>query len=392
MLKKKMICGGLLIVSIISVLFLGCSEKSESEYVSGEPLFVNNEIDFVKQDHIIYFVANSGSSAQLRYLDVLTGECMPLCGRPECLHDKPDCNAHISPRSAVRLTLYRDRLYWIEGTRSASALYSVKTDGTDREKVIDLDSGLYSMASGAGTADIRNDVLYVCGASQTVVEGVPLITGVVFSQSLDGGEAKLLYSSEPNTRVFGRVSDNTLYFAQTDERDPDNDDENKQLSTKLFAYNVNTFELKELYHDKRPNTAYRYLLVDNDMLYLGGYYNAAVYSVRDGSFSVFGSDNKQMDVGNDLILHWDSRYSFSCANFSNELLFECTYPPDGIDMQPSGRLFIGTSCKKAYYYACFTPDDWSSERWYIIEIDLENHTSSALWYHDIVFDDKVSVG
>ena len=35
------------------------------------------------------------SKGTIKYLDKATGICLPLCGKPECLHDNDTCNAYV---------------------------------------------------------------------------------------------------------------------------------------------------------------------------------------------------------------------------------------------------------------------------------------------------------
>ena len=169
---------------------------------------------------------------------------------------------------------------------------------------------------------------------------------------------------------------------------PDSEDNSgKPLVLKLFSYNTKTEELAELYRDERANAYYRYLLAADDALYLAGYQTAAVFSLADKSFSHYRSDNNMaMDIGEGIMLRWESPNSYLCSDLNGVPLFHGTYPPEGLSGQPSGKIYIGSSNNKFYYYACLAPDDWSSENWYIMEFDLETHETKVLWEYEVKFD------
>ena len=388
MLKKKNVF--ILIIMIVFLLLSGCGGKPNGEGASSEPFFVNCDSDFVKHGDIIYFYEGGLSSepdSKLRFLDVSTGECMPLCGKPDCMHNGADCNASVNATGFIRLMLYNGRLFWIESGSPEFILYSIKTDGTDRRKELTLDDELYSLAYGEGTAEIHEGVLYVCGSASRVSDGKPSIVCTVFSQPLNGGEAKLIYRSDERAFIFGKICGDILYFAESEMWPDSEDNSDKPLVLKLFSYNTKTEELAELYRDERANAYYRYLLAVDDALYLAGYQTAAVFSPADKSFSHYRSDNNMaMDIGEGIMLRWESPNSYLCSDLNGVPLFQGAYPPEGLSGQPSGKIYIGSSNNKFYYYACLAPDDWSSENWYIMEFDLETHETKVLWEYEIKFD------
>lgn len=356
----------ILITIMLAALVCGCAPEPTA--MQAERYFVNCESDFVKQGNVIYFV-EEGDQTRLCFVDVSTGEYMPVCGRPDCMHDGADCSAVISPLGFARLSMYENRLYWIEGGYGKGRLCCMETDGTGRRVEMELDEELYSMTYGRGTAEIKDGVLYVCGSSQTVKDGAPAFVNAVFAQPLGGGKAELIYRSEAQSAVFGRICGEKLYFAESQTWENAGADEPLALS--LFAYDIPTGELAELYREERPNAYYRCLLADEAGLYLGGYHTAAVYSLKDGDLTVYDNGKRQIDVTADMLLRWPSSGVCSASDLNDEPLFEAKYPPDGIPGQPSGGLFIGASGGRVYYHMCFMSEDFGDMSWYVMELDTE---------------------
>lgn len=377
-----------LVIFVMLMLFSGCGGKPYDGIADNEPFSVNPDSDCVKQGDIIYFCFETsfgGSDPKLRFLDVSTGECMPLCGKPNCMHDDADCNASVRSHSTlgfIRLMLYNNRLFWIEAEPPEYILYSIKPDGTDRRRVLTIDKDMYSLAYGKGTAEIHDGVLYICGRSDHISDGIPSSVCVVFSQPLNGGRAKLIYRSDENASIFGGFCGDILYFAESEMWA---DDKNKPLVLKLFSYNTATGELTELYRGERAEAHYRYLLAADNVLYLAGYNAAAVFSPADKSFSLCGDDTSMFkDIGEGIMLCWESGSSYLCSDMNGAPLFRGTFPPEGFNEQRFGRLYMGSSNNKMYYYVVSLHDDGSST-WHIMEFDLAAQVVNALWEQEVIF-------
>ena len=64
---------------------------------------------------------------------------MPLCGRPDCMHDNENCNAWLEGLAYGKIWLYgRHIWYAVEDMDSEPVLYRMNLDGTDHEKLLKL--------------------------------------------------------------------------------------------------------------------------------------------------------------------------------------------------------------------------------------------------------------
>lgn len=76
---------------------------------------------------------------------------VPLCAKPNCLHNNEDCNAFCTPSDA--LGYYHGRLYAIDSSWDNAGGYDVVSllpDGTDRKMVADVPYPLYSDGTSGG--------------------------------------------------------------------------------------------------------------------------------------------------------------------------------------------------------------------------------------------------
>ena len=66
-------------------------------------------------------------------------EWMPLCSRPDCMHNNKDCNAVLEDCASLKMWLYGDHIYYMlnEGESAAMVpeLWRMKLDGTDHERL-----------------------------------------------------------------------------------------------------------------------------------------------------------------------------------------------------------------------------------------------------------------
>lgn len=386
----------LIILLILNVVFYsGCGRKQEQSANPEEPFFPNYHSDYVKSGSLLFYVEenvdqNNRVSYRLRVLDLETGDCMPLCGKPECTHDVETCNARISS-GFVRLMLYQDRLYWLDGTEHHTLL-SVKLDGTERKEVMQLDRELGREARGLGSAAIHDDVLYICAGGTSIQDGMPVDTVTVFRQSLGSKEGELIYRSSAFSEAFGRVSGDRFLFAVLNESARD---DTELCETRLYAYEISTGALFELYGEKEPEVLYNYLLASDTTVYLGGYNRGIAYSLQDGDVQIYDMMNglyDSVDIGDGYLLYWKNAHDYACRDDAGQLLFEGSFPPDDIDFADEIpiRRYIGYSGGKMYYFITDIGRDGRDDRSYIIEFDLVTQTVKACWRQlDVTY--KVSI-
>ena len=385
-MKKYIIFPVIVLLVSCCLLFSGCGKERIQNGTTEEPFFPNNHSEYVKNGSLLYFVEEniglqSSISYRLMVLDLENGDCMPLCGKPECTHDVETCNAQISS-GIVKLMLYQDRLYWIGGTEH-NLLLSVALDGTDRKELMQLDKELYREVWGFGSAAIYDDVLYLCGVGRSIRDSVPVDAVTVFRQRLGSEQGELIYHSTEFTEVFGRISEEQFWFAAHKESFQD---EVELCETRLFTYDINTGALWELYRDKEPGVLYNYLLASNQTVYLGGYNKGIAYSMEDGHVKTFDMKNglyHSIDIGDGYFLYWKNAHDYACHDSEGKLLFEGSFPPDTIEFLDDIpiRSYIGYSSGKMYYKMKDYGVDGSDDRSYIVEFDLKTQAVKALYSH-----------
>lgn len=126
------------------------------------------------------------SRGTIKYLDKATGICLPLCGKPECLHDSSTCNAYV-PGQIDGLRVYEGKLYWISG----STIMRMNLDGTDREIV----GQTHRSKNGLGNpiVVIHRGYVYFAGAEETIIDGEAKTTVKIYADALDGSESFTLF-------------------------------------------------------------------------------------------------------------------------------------------------------------------------------------------------------
>ena len=385
--KLKSIFSFALVFLSFLLVFTSCSEAVTDDEVCNSPFFVNHHSDYVESGNIMYFVQQRGHYSDgatyidaylISSLDTATGECMPLCGKPECLHNDMECNAYIGT-SGIWLMLYNGRLYWLEGNYNNTTLYSMNIDGTGRKKEMPVDPELFKLAYGMGTAEIIDNVLYICGTAESVKNGKIIRSAVVFKQSFDESKGELIYRIDDCVEAFGRIMDGKLYFAISEEY---SEDEDKPLSTMLFSYDIKSGELLELYSNAEPNAAYQYIIAADGMVYLFGFDRGLVYSCADGRVSVLNTVGQtSTNVGDGYYMCWEMGGKYTVRDMQGNTLYSGVFPPENAPSFPDalwGRSYIGSSGKKMYYQIDFIRQDGPAIR-DIVEFDIETHDVRILF-------------
>ena len=136
----------------------GSCVDTEGQYVSGQrqgnlsqSLRFGNKIYEYTDDGIYYFQQTDGikftHNDEILYLpcDVLyfsehgTDTMIRLCGRPDCTHDSPECNA-VFQELNCSVSSYGGHIYVagiLPGTQSLFNVYRLNPDGSNRLKVLD---------------------------------------------------------------------------------------------------------------------------------------------------------------------------------------------------------------------------------------------------------------
>lgn len=380
----------MMLILFFAVLFLfsGCTAQPEAETYSREGFFNNHNSDYVKDGDLLYFVETNADQdgflhSRLMVLDLVSGDCMPLCAKPECTHDNESCNARVSSGGDIHLSFNEGKLYWFDGM-THSTLTSVALDGTERKEIVSIDPAFIEGTWCLGTAEIAGDCLYVCSGGQSVQDGAPVDSVTVFRQKLGETQAELIYRSTEHTDAFGRVSGDKYVFAVLED-DAENMYEHGNI--RMFSYDMGSGALEELYREEGPDLIYSYILASEDAVYLGGYSKGVVYSFRDGTTETYdGMDGmyRTMDFGDGWHFYWKNAHEYACRNAEDELLFEGSFPPDNIEFSGGipGRRYIGYSDGKMFYAIEDLGIDGIAEgefRRYIVEFDLNTQAVRAIY-------------
>ncbi len=143
-----------------------------------------------------YFIENAGAEPSfIVYADHGSDTFVKLCGRVDCTHSGPDCNAYLYKGSC--LSFYRGYLYAVVGGTAASSerceLIRMEPDGSDHVTILDLND--FAKENGAEYAeDVRffeeNCTFYLMDwESKVDIDGsesyTTKVTGI-YSYKLDG--------------------------------------------------------------------------------------------------------------------------------------------------------------------------------------------------------------
>ena len=252
-------------------------------------------------------------------------------------------------------------------------------DGTGRKKEMPVDPELFKLAYGMGTAEIIDNVLYICGTAENVKNGEIIRSAVVFKQSFDESKGELIYRIDDCVEAFGRIMDGKLYFAISEEY---SEDEDKPLSTMLFSYDIKSGELLELYSNAEPNAAYQYIIAADGMVYLFGFDRGLVYSCADDRVSVLNTVGQtSTNVGDGYYMCWETGGKYTVRDMQGNMLYSGVFPPENDPSFPDalwGRSYIGSSGKKMYYQIDFIRQDGPAIR-DIVEFDIETHDVRILF-------------
>ncbi len=91
----------------ISLLFVGCGQSSESEYTIQTP----NQGCFTEY-HNTYENGLVYLNQQANFLDYATMQGVPLCNKPNCLHNDATCSANRCVDSDTTPIIYKDYVYY----------------------------------------------------------------------------------------------------------------------------------------------------------------------------------------------------------------------------------------------------------------------------------------
>lgn len=247
-------------VPMVSNLFsTAASMDSRQEYVRYQNRFAEN-------NGIVYF-ENSysmiGEKADLMmYCELSTGISGPLCGKPECTHDNPDCNAYIgynSENDSIMpdgLFVYDGRLYYtimrtIEKEGEGLYLYSMALDGTGRKTEMKLgDFAENRFPNQNNKSLMHRGYFFMCGGTPYIRDGEWVQREMLSVWSLKTQEKMVLFEWEdprPGRITYSYIQafQDQLYYLLTF---PEEKDENKtEYSLQLYKVELSTLSMEKLF-------------------------------------------------------------------------------------------------------------------------------------------------
>lgn len=370
---------------------IGCkTNNSAAERVPEEHFLNNFNAACVKYEDRIYLMDKPLSlfrNKVLYCIDTASGESFPLCFKPECTHDTPDCGAMIGGGGdAMHLMLYNERLYWIVNERSKYTLRSMALDGSGLRVDAELDGELAKLAFGYGTAEIADGVLYVCGSSADVDGAKPIHRGIVYCQPIRGGSAKEIMRTEGDfLHVFGRISDGRLFFGISDSQSSlDPVPETHPLS--LYSYDLKNGELEQLYSGETHGYYSGIAAPDSDTLVISDTGDVLKYSLSAKELSVLFSPSDTLgsyahvNVSEKNITVTNGEDS-SVFDLAGDLVFEGKPKMAELAGEGIGMFYLGGSGMDTYYYLIAD----SQTKCFFLRYDLENDKAEILWSGDLKF-------
>ena len=119
------------------------SESARFYRLQGGCFFSADYRCFLETDQAVYTTAHKDIKTDegwvkanyVLFSDKEYMDWMPLCGKPECMHDSLDCNAFFEDPGTARMWLYGEHFYYFTGTESLGMpkLMRMKLDGSEHE-------------------------------------------------------------------------------------------------------------------------------------------------------------------------------------------------------------------------------------------------------------------
>lgn len=318
---------------------------------------------------ILYFAERKGNR-NLIYVDLDSGESMPLCARPECLHNDDKCDAYLNYFESPELMIWNKRIFWIN---VGNELYSMRLDGTDRRFEKRLDKELF-VNDRFGLTVIKNGRLYSCSTIGSIKNGEPISICTVYSEPISGnGSSEIIYRGEASWMyTTGTISEDSLFFTiQKKESDV--------YHIEFYTFSLETGKTDLLYEWSSAES-YQDLSKENDTIRMSGkrgWINYEIGKRELTEYKIPGAENDSYCIlDNDRCVRSTSTTTFSCFLYNGALLYEGRIKTDGVDLEKNGRSPLGFYNGKVLYYL----SNWEEgEADSIISVDPLNGEAKVLW-------------
>lgn len=244
-----------LFVVVVLVLFSGCN-NTDSEFVDDAYLYsTDSQLVYSGAPAVTKNIAKgedgyySYVSKFLYYTDNSGKETVPLCFKPNCLHNTESCNAYIG--TVYSIAYNEENLYYIcdagiDHEFIGLELYRMKYDGSEKEKVLYFDKGASSWIVHRGYLYYNYIEYYDFDFSDNTssVEADVYIYRVNLSDL--SGEPEMIYYAE-DVYMDANISSicafgNNVYFLVTGCA---REDESVRIE-KYMKLNTQTFEAEDM--------------------------------------------------------------------------------------------------------------------------------------------------
>lgn len=373
--------GMIIFTMLLAVLLTACGGKEKGADGDGDG-FVHNYMshDVCGTEDVVYFCSNS--KPYIFYIDKATGITGPLCGKPECKHNSKDCNAYADPDCG--LSIYNDRIYWVERSGVKNIIFSCGLDGTDhrteREMIEVLPKSMtnYYCFAGGGYlfyACVRKDVKDGKDIGNLYLLAIPL--------DPDGEETVILDeyampSKYADGYVTAKVFGDSLYIITDNPVDADSPDyvgNFGKYDFRIMRWDLKNHELETIYEE--PESDYRYhtaIYVDETGIYFnqtlaGRFKDTGIYKYTFGAeepeflFSmgsnVFGNIGISGGIAAGSHIFSDSEdekngFYVIIRDFEGNVLVDEYYPIEGLltngdNLLYSNLTFSGADRTNAYF-------------------------------------------
>ena len=118
-------------------------------------------------------------ASNLFYADPATGDCGPLCGKPECTHTDKDCSSYVGSNGQF-VNYYDGKLYYLasffnQAKRTTEyGLWRQDPDGTNREFLADFLQGFQDEFGVPYNLIVHRGSVYIQTRKQTVKDAAPV--------------------------------------------------------------------------------------------------------------------------------------------------------------------------------------------------------------------------
>ena len=332
----------------------------------------------------LYFIDEGQKGAMLFCTDIESGTTMPICTRPECLHENSECDSYIGMSAPSAMIINGNRFYWPMSAENVyppeKYLFSMALDGTDRRRELKLDADIEMLANN-GIMTIYNNTLYRCGNGELIEDATPKRYIVIYSQKIENGsepqEILRLEGGDEITRfdtIVARRYGSMMYCGVFFYEDVSEDE--TEIELQLYAYDLEKSELKELHSGKVDFGAVDLSVRGDKLIFAGG--EAFSYSLTSGEFEKYIRQSDRIYAITDgAIFGFTSTNDYICMDHSGNTISEGPFVTEGLEANTLKR-YLG-SIDSAFYFYLKSPPGVETPYNYLVSFDPKTSEIKLLW-------------